>query len=371
MHPFFLENEATMLNQLKTVVEMETPTSEKISVDKLGLYFQKLLLDLGGKVDVYNNESTGNHILATFGSGPKTILLLHHMDTVFPLGTIADMPYRQDDEKTYGPGVLDMKGGIIISYFALSFLLKSGQLNNKVQFLISSDEEAGSQTSEQLIVDLAKNADLVLVLESGLVNGALKNWRKGVGDYTLEVFGRAAHAGGAHQEGINAIEEMAHQIGRIQNMTNYDLGTTLNVGTIHGGTVPNVVPEYCKVEIDFRVLRTDEAERVDLALRSLKPVLAGTEIVISGALNRPPMPFNEIMEKTFLKAQQIARTIGVELIPGGSGGGSDGNFIAPLGIPLLDGMGAYGEGLHSNREYIYTKSISERAELVAAIIQHW
>lgn len=371
MDPFFSNQEDEMIQLLKTIVEMETPSSNKIAVDKLGAFFSQLLQNLGGEVTIHENLTTGNHILASFGSGPKSILLLHHMDTVFPIGTLAEMPFRQDQFKTYGPGVLDMKGGIIISYLALRYLIETHQMTNKVLFLITSDEEVGSQTSENLIIELAKTVDLALVLESGLVNGALKNWRKGVGDYILEAFGKASHAGGAHQEGINAIEEMAHQLIKIQKMTNYDLGTTLNIGTIHGGTVPNVVPEYCRVEIDFRVLRSDEAERVDIALRSLKPVLQGTRIHITGGLNRPPMPFNDIMESTFLKAQQIAKTINQELITGGSGGGSDGNLIAPFGVPIIDGIGAYGEGLHSNREYIFTKSISERAELVAAILKQW
>lgn len=371
MDPYFQKHEAEMFSILREVVQMETPTADKAAVDRLGLYFSNLFKNIGMNVEVYPNTERGDNILATIGSGTTTILLMHHMDTVFPVGTLAEMPYRQDDTKTYGPGVLDMKSGVIISYFALRHVLSIGDLNATVKVLITSDEEVGSQTSENLIIETAKTADLVLVLESGLVNGALKTWRKGVGDYVLEVFGKSSHAGGFHQDGLNAIEEIAHQLIKIQQMTNYDLGTTLNVGTIHGGTVPNVVPDYAKVEIDFRVLRAEEAERVDEALRSLKPVLDGTRIVVSGGLNRPPMPYDDLMDKTFRKANEIADSIGQELIAGGSGGGSDGNLISPLGVAILDGIGAYGEGLHSNREYIYTKSITERAELVSAIIRQW
>lgn len=371
MDPYFKNNETEIFSILRKVVEMETPTYDKVAVDRLGSYFIELFSSLGAEIKTYDVTDRGNHILATIGSGPKTILLLHHMDTVFPIGTLPDMPYRQDETKTYGPGVLDMKSGVIISYFALRYLLSIGELNTTIKVLITSDEEVGSQSSESLIVELAKMADLALVLESGLANGALKTWRKGVGDYVLEVFGKASHAGGFHQEGVNAIEEIAHQIITIQQMTNYDLGTTLNVGTIQGGSVPNVVPEYAKVEIDFRVLRVEEAERVDQELHSLKPILRGTRLLVSGGLNRPPMPYDDLMNATFQKASQIGQSIGQRLVAGGSGGGSDGNLIAPLGIAVLDGIGAYGEGLHSDREYIYTKSISERAELIAALIKNW
>ena len=211
----------------------------------------------------------------------------------------------------------------------------------------------------------------MLVLESGLVDGALKTWRKGVGDFFIHVTGRASHAGGAHQEGINAIEELAHQVLKIQRLTDYEKGTTLNVGVIRGGTVSNVVPDHASADIDFRVLVPEEAERINTELQALQPVLQGTTIKITGGLNRPPMPNDDLMKRTFAKANGIASKIGQALVAGGSGGGSDGNFVAPLGIALLDGMGTYGEGLHSEREYIFTKSLTERAGLVAALIHHW
>ena len=299
------------------------------------------------------------------------MLLMHHMDTVFPLGTLEKMPFYEKDDKIFGPGVLDMKGGIVVSLTAITALRAAGELTHPVTMLVTSDEEIGSDTSRDLIIRLASSAALVLVMESGLVDGSLKTWRKGVGDFTVTVKGRAAHAGGAHEEGRNAIEELAHQILAIQKMTDYSRGTTLNVGVIRGGTVSNVVPEEAVAEVDFRVLQPEEAGRISAAMQALKPVTPDTTVQVKGGLNRPPMPNNELMKATFEKARLIAAGLGMQLQAGGSGGGSDGNFVAPLGVPLLDGMGTYGEGLHSEREYIFARSLPERAALTATLIQNW
>jgi glutamate carboxypeptidase len=297
---------------------------------------------------------------------------MHHMDTVYPLGTLAKMPFYEKGDKLFGPGVLDMKGGIVVSLAAIAALQQAGQLNRPVTALFTSDEEIGSDTSRELIETLARQAALALVLESGLVDGAVKTWRKGVGNFIVKVQGRAAHAGGAHPDGRNAIEELAHQVLAIQKMTDYERGTTLNVGMIKGGTASNVVPETAEAVVDFRVLVPEETGRVVAAMQALRPVLPDTSIEVSGGLNRPPMPEDEIMKATFARAREIAASaIGLELKAGGSGGGSDGNFVAPLGIPILDGLGPCGEGLHSEREYIFTRTLPERARLLAALISEW
>jgi glutamate carboxypeptidase len=208
-------------------------------------------------------------------------------------------------------------------------------------------------------------------LEAALLDGSLKTWRKGVGQFIVKTQGRAAHAGGAHQDGRNAIEEMAYQILTIQKLTNYSKQTTLNVGTIHGGTVSNVVPEEATIQVDVRVMQADEWERIETEMKNLKPVLDGTSIEVSGELNRPPMPFDDTMKATFEKAQSIAFTIGVELNAGGTGGGSDANFVAPLGAPVLDGLGAIGEGYHSDREFIFADSLEQRVKLLSTLLQNW
>ena len=360
---------------LKRLVETESPSTDKSAVDRLGAIVADEACRLGADVQLAPVMDAGDHVIARFQpSSPSlhpSILLLCHMDTVFPIGTLTKMPYREADGKIFGPGVLDMKAGIVISLAAIEAAQKAGELKRPLTLLCTSDEETGSLTSEDLIVKLAKESELVLVMESALLDGSLKTWRKGVGEFWVKVKGRAAHAGGNHEEGSNAIEEMSHQVLAIQKMTDYEKGTTLNVGVMQGGTVSNVVPEEATAQVDVRVMQPGEWERLEGEMQALKPVLDGTSLEITGGLNRPPMPFDERMQATFEKAKFIADGIGIELKAGGSGGGSDANFVAPLGIPVLDGLGAVGEGLHSEREYIFADSLWERVKLLAALIQNW
>ena len=361
---------------LQRLVETESPSHQKDAVDRVGAIVAEEAQRLGAQMEIIPNEETGDHILARFSPSISSlttsapILLLCHMDTVFPLGTVNKFPYREMGEKIMGPGTLDMKGGIVIALAAIEEALQLG-LKRLVTLLCTSDEEIGSHTSRGQIERLAKEAALVLVLEGGLVDGALKTWRKGVGEFQLRTRGRAAHSGGDHEKGRNAIEEMAHQVIAIQKLTDYSKQTTLNVGVIHGGTVSNVVPEEALIQVDVRVMQPGEWERLETEMNQLKPVLDGTSIEVSGGLNRPPMPFDERMKTTFEKARSIAAQMGMELKAGGTGGASDANFVAPLGIPVLDGLGAVGEGYHSDREYIFADSLEERTKLVAALLQNW
>jgi glutamate carboxypeptidase len=361
---------------LKLLVETESPSHDKAAVDRVGAIVAEEARKLGAQVEAIPNQETGDHVLARFHPSAlslhpsKPILLLCHMDTVFPLGTIRKIPFREADGKIFGPGTLDMKAGIVIALAAIEQAQTSG-LNRPVTLLCTSDEEIGSHTSREHIERLAKESTLVLVLEGGLMDGALKTWRKGVGEFWVRTRGRAAHSGGDHEKGRNAIEEMAHQVIAIQKLTDYSKQTTLNVGMIQGGTVSNVVPEEASIQVDVRVMQPGEWERLESEMSKLKLVLDGTSIEIAGGLNRPPMPFDETMKATFEKAKSIAAQIGMDLKAGGTGGASDGNFVAPLGIPVLDGLGAIGEGYHSEREYIFADSLVERAKLVAALLKNW
>ena len=363
---------------LKTLVETESPSHDKAAVDRVGAIVAEEARKLGAQVDVIQNDETGNHIISRFESASPAgrgvrgegILILCHMDTVFPLGTIQKTPFREDGEKIFGPGTLDMKAGIVIALAAIKEAQKNG-LTRPVTLLCTSDEEIGSHTSRALIETLAIESALVLVMEGALLDGSLKTWRKGVGEFWVKTKGRAAHAGGAHQDGRNAIEEMAHQVIAIQKLTDYSKQTTLNVGVIQGGTVSNVVPEEAVIQVDVRVMQPGEWERLESEISKLEPVLEGTSIEITGGLNRPPMPFDDMMKSTFEKAKNIASKLGMVLTAGGTGGASDGNFVAPLGIPLLDGMGAVGEGYHSEREYIFAESMEQKAKLIAALIRDW
>ena len=365
-----------MVALLKQLVETESPSGEKEAVDQVAAILAEASRNSGAKLTVFRQETAGDHLLAEWGNPSarpeKGILLLGHMDTVFPLGTLEKMPFYEAEGKIFGPGVLDMKGGLVIALTAIGALQAAGKLGDRpVSMLFTSDEEIGSNTSRALIEQTAAQAALVLVLESATATGALKTWRKGTADFHLRVQGRAAHAGSAHAEGRNAIEEMAHQILAIQALTDYAKGTTLNVGKIRGGTASNVVPEFAEVDIDLRILHAEEYARVERALHALKPVLEGTSLHWRGELNRPPMPFDATMQRTFEKAQAIARNEGIAIEAGGSGGASDANFVAPLGVPVLDGLGAVGEGLHSSREYIFKSSLTEKARLLAALLENW
>lgn len=370
----FTSRTPQMLAFLKTLVETESPSTDKAAVDRVGRIVAETCRRLGADVEIVPNQQTGDHVIARFRPAQARggeILLLHHMDTVFPLGTLEKMPFYSREDKTFGPGVLDMKGGIVITLEAISALLEAGELTRPVTALFTSDEEIGSGTSHVLIENMARQAELVLVLESGLVDGALKTWRKGVGDFVVKVKGRAAHSGGEHEKGRNAIQELAHQVLEIQTWTDYSRGTTVNIGVIRGGIAENVVPDEAEARGDMRVLVPEEAERIINSLKNLKPAFPDTSIEVFADLNRPPMPFDDLMKVTFEKAQRIAAEAGIEVKAGGSGGGSDANFVAPLGVAVLDGIGTVGADYHSEREWIFTASLAGRAALVAELLRKW
>ncbi len=360
-----------MLALLERLVETESPSHDKAAVDRVSALVAEQCRRLEASLIVHPQTVTGDHLEAHWGKGPGGILLLSHMDTVFPVGTLVKMPFHEKDGKVYGPGTSDMKGGIVVALTAFAAARDTGNLRRPITALCTSDEEIGSQSSRTLIEKLAIGSALVLVLEPGLPDGSVKTWRKGVGDFFITVHGRAAHAGGDHEKGRNAIEEMAHQVLAIQKLTDYSKGTTLNVGKIHGGMAINAVPDEAAIEVDLRVMQPGEAERIMAALQALQPILDGTSIEVTGELNRPPMPFDETMKATFEKAKIIAGNAGLEIKASGTGGASDANFVAPLGIPVLDGLGPVGDGSHSDREYILKDSLAERARLLTAILCDW
>ena len=229
----------------------------------------------------------------------------------------------------------------------------------------------GSYELREIIENLGKDAELALVHEPAEPDGALLTWRKGTGKFKVKVQGRAAHSGGEHQKGLNAIAELVQHIVAIQNLTDYEKGTTINIGAVHGGRAINVVPAYAEADGDIRIMQTSEYRRVEEFMYSLTPVLKDIVIEISCNLNRPPLPFNSTMEAAFDKAYDIAKGIGQEIKAGGSGSASDANFIASLNVPVLDGLGGSGEGFHSDDEYVLTRSRPERASLTAALLRDW
>jgi glutamate carboxypeptidase len=365
----FRARQAEAVNALRQMVEMESPTTDKARVDALGEHLASLFEACGAAVERIPRSGVGDHWLLSWGDGDEGTLLLHHMDTVYPAGTIDAMPWRLEKGRAYGPGVLDMKGGIAVTLLAVQVLRSEGiTFPQGVRCLLTSDEETGSRTSRQLIEDLAPRHHWVLCLEPGLASGALKTSRKGTGLFTLEAIGRSAHAGHNPEAGVNAILEMAHQIPRVHALAAPERGTTVAVGVIEGGTRSNVVPERCRVRIDVRVVVPEEQRRVEDGFADLRPVLPEAQLVLHGGWNRPPMARSPAIAAAFERARRLGALLGMDIGEGSAGGGSDANFVAALGAAVLDGLGPRGDGAHSPGEFIEIDSLAERAALLAALL---
>jgi glutamate carboxypeptidase len=368
---FLHAHQADMVAHLTQLVEIESPSDHKPSLDRLAAVLAEQALDFGAEVTVYARDTAGDIVCARWGDGDGGTLLLCHMDTVWDLGTLAERPVRVEEGRLYGPGAFDMKGGIVNALWAMRALRELELMpGRRVTLLITSDEEIGSDASRALIEAEARAHEVVFVLEPAHPpRASLKTWRKGVGGYRVTVTGRAAHAGAAHDEGINAIEELARQILAIQALTDYAAGTTVNVGVIRGGTRSNVVPEQAWAEVDYRVMDMVEAARVEAFMRGLKPQRDEIKLAVTGGLNRPPMVRTPAIVALYARAEAVAAELGFPLSETGTGGGSDGNFTAALGVPTLDGLGVVGDGGHALHEHAVLSSLPERAALLAGLIR--
>jgi glutamate carboxypeptidase len=355
----------------KRLVEQESPTTAKDQVDALGRLIAAEMKARGAQLTQFEESEAGDHWMGLWGEGEDQVLLLTHMDTVHPLGSIESMPWMVSEDRLYGPGVLDMKVSIAMALTVLDVLASRDGLNKRVALLCTSDEETGSHSSKNLIEELAGQSSLVLCLEPALPDGALKTWRKGILNFRLEAHGAAAHAGSDIGNGVNSILEMAHQVQVVSGLGNDEAGTTVNVGVISGGTRSNVVPQHCRARIDVRAMNISEGERIRHAMEELTPFLPGARLEVRGGWNRPPMERDALMVQTFERAREIGRQLGLELKEGGTGGGSDANFVARLGVPLLDGLGAIGRGAHTSDEQVEMGSLPERTALLAALISEW
>ncbi len=305
-------------------------------------------------------------------SNEKSILVLTHMDTVHPKGTLTGrLPFRRDGDKLFGPGLYDMKGGAYLAVAGYRALVKAGIAPARpVTFLFTPDEEVGSPTSRAAIEEEARKAAYVLVTEPARDGGRIVTARKGVGRFHLVTHGRPAHAGARHQDGRSAIREMAHQILAVEAMTDYSRGITTTVGLIKGGSAANVTPETCTAEIDLRVPDPAVGEEMIGRILGLKPVDPDVSVRVEGGINRPAYPKTADIVDMLDRAQAVARSIGFDLqdCPM-TGGGSDGNFTAALGVPTLDGLGIDGAGAHTLDEHGLVSSILPRARLLAGLME--
>lgn len=366
-----------LLETVEALVRLESPTTDKAAVDRCGAELASRLQAIGGRVTRLSRPDRGDHLLAEFGPstslgagcGASQILLLGHFDTVWPAGQLDRMPLTRKDGRLHGPGVFDMKAGIALGMLATRAVFENdAALARRVVMLWTTDEEIGSGTSRAAIEDEARRSDAVLVLEPSLPGGAVKTSRKGCGGYQVVVRGVAAHAGIEPQKGASAVQELAHQILRINALQDLANGISVNVVQVSGGLRSNVIPDEARATVDVRVPTAAAAEAIDAALRALRPVDPRTCVESTGGMDRPPLERTADVERLYKRAKDIARELGHQLDEGGTGGGSDGNFTAALGIPTLDGLGAIGDGAHALHEHVDIESLPDRAALIAGLI---
>jgi glutamate carboxypeptidase len=364
-----------MLHTLRILVEHESPSHDKAANDDMAQVLNDLFPNLtGGTAQIIFNDAAGNHVRAEWNAGVNTqrqILILTHFDTVWPHGTLQQIPFRVEDGKAYGPGIFDMKAGIVQGLYALQALQSlQRDIGCKVVFLMTADEEIGSQSSRALIETEAAKSECVFVLEAAAgPQGALKTSRKGTGGFKMEVEGVSAHAGLDPEKGRSAIEELARQIIHLHSLSDYERGTTLNVGVIEGGTASNVVAARAKAHIDLRVRTQADADEMIPRILGVQPFLDGTRVTVKGGLNRPPLERSEQVAALYNKAHHIARKeLNFDLHENAVGGASDGNFTARL-APTLDGLGAVGDGAHATHEHIIVAEMPRRSALLAHLIE--
>jgi glutamate carboxypeptidase len=364
--------QSQMLKMLGELVRLESPTEDPAAVNRCVALLEGWIKASGGKSRRSTQKAAGDLLVGRFGpvrSATKPLMLLGHLDTVWPLGTLRKMPFRLSEGRAWGPGVLDMKAGVVMALSALSILQEAGQLSRPVMLLLNSDEETGSEHSRALTESLAKQCGAVFVLEPAQgVPGAYKTARKGVANYRLQVHGVAAHSGVDFGQGHSAVLELGRQIERASAFTNPARGITVNAGVIGGGTRSNVVPAEAWAEFDVRIAKAVDAQRIDHRFRTLRAVDRQCRLEVSGGLNRPPMERTSGTVTLFRRAATMAAGLGFQLQEAATGGGSDGNFTSALGIPTLDGMGAVGEGAHAQHESILLDALVPRTALLAAMI---
>jgi len=363
-----------MISGIQRWVETESPTSDTAAVNRMIDQVQSDVAGLPVKIErVRGTNGFGDNLIVRNDAAGEAagILLLSHIDTVHPIGTLAGpLPFRREGDKLYGPGLFDMKGGAYLALEAFRQVAQAGTAKLPVTYLFTPDEEVGSPTSRHLIESEAKKSRYVLVTEPARDGGKIVTSRKGVGRFEVKATGIPAHSGARHQDGRSAIKEMARQVLAIEEMTDYARGVTTTVGVIAGGTAPNVIPQHCSITADLRV--RDEAAGAEFEARILRlePFDPGVKLDVTGGMNRPPFEKTTAIDVLFRHAQAVARGIGFDLQHTEmAGGGSDGNFTAALGVPTLDGLGIDGDGAHTEWEHGLISSIEPRTLLMRGLLE--
>ena len=363
------------LEVLEEWVRLESPTSDIAAVNALGHRIAGRLEEQGLVIERIPQHDSGDHLMGCW-NGPliaedgAPILILGHIDTVWPVGQLRQMPIKRVGDRLYGPGIFDMKAGVLLMLLCTrAFRELALSSRRPVRILLSSDEEMGSAGSRKIVEDVARGCRYVLCLEPPLPGNLAKTARKGVYHFIVEAFGVSAHAGVDHEKGVNALEEMAHQVLSLQAMTDYPSGTTVNVGTLSTRNASNVVPDYALAEVDVRGMTLESGEAISQRILGLRPFLSRTQLKISGGLGRPPLERTPGIVRLYRYAAEIAEDLGFKLGEGLTGGGSDGSLTAAMGIPTLDGMGVDGAGSHSLDEHILVSDIPRKAALLTRLIE--
>jgi glutamate carboxypeptidase len=369
---YFAEKQQAMIDMLTELVTIESPSHVKAAVDQMSTRVAELFAENGATIEHHPRETVGDIVLGKWNADAsgKPILILAHMDTVHTIGTTIERPVKLDAEgRLYGPGTIDMKGGLVVALTAIQGLVERDELpNSPIWFLATSDEEIGSLRSRELIEDLAKQSGLVLVLEPPTRDGAMKTSRKGTASYEMIIKGKAAHAGNEPEAGINAVIEFSQQAIDLNQLNDIRNGTSVSVTTVSGGTATNVIPALVTARLDVRAPTQKAYDSVHEKIMARSPFMPGAEVEIKRIHVRPPMERNgELFEQVKL----LAKAEGITIREDGAGGGSDGNFTAALGIPTLDGLGPEGTGLHAPNEHVLVKTLPKKAALVAIIIRDW
>jgi glutamate carboxypeptidase len=350
------------LTLLRELVEIESPTYSP-GVHRVAARMADELDALGGRVRMLD----GDHVVAELDGEGEPLILLGHTDTVWEEGTLQTMPFRVEDGLAFGPGVYDMKAGLVLMLAAIR--RASPGRRRVLRVFLTADEEQGSRTAREAMAEAASGVAAALVVEPPTAQGHLKTARKGLGRFHVAITGRPAHAGTSLTEGASAVEELAHQIIRLHRLTDHEGGVSVNVGVVHGGTRENVVAAYADARLDVRVSQRADLERLERTLRSLEPVTEGTSIDVDGEWTRPPLERTPAGALLFARAREIGRELGLDLQEASSGGGSDANLVGALGIPVLDGLGAEGRGAHAHDEQVRLDALPVRTSLLAGLLE--
>jgi glutamate carboxypeptidase len=366
---YFQSQQEEMVDKLLRWVRFESPTTNKASVDRFAEELAGECSDLGMSLEFDLQANRGNHLVARWGRPEGKILLIGHLDTVWELGTLEKMPARVEGDLAYGPGIFDMKSGIMIALFALRLLRDHGFHRSNITLLLNSDEEEGSRTSQELIEQEAGSAFCVFVLEPAGPGNGLKTKRRGVGQYKITTHGRAAHAGIEPEKGVSANLELAHQIIEVQSWNALRAGISVNANIMHGGSRSNVIPEEAHALVDVRCDGLEDMMWIEEHFRGLTPRNPAAVIDVDGAVDRPPLIRSEQVLALFRQAQEVGTEFNYPLTEFWTGGGSDGNFTAAMGIPTLDGMGAEGAGAHAANEQVVISSLPKRTNLLYQLLR--